>query len=537
MPISHQEPRRGRSLRLAAPAHSRPGTSRRAMGGRRRRMRLLMVSGISLLVLGTAGFGRTLLMSAGEIDTFDADGISGNRPGSGGKGENVLVIGSDGRVDGNSELSGGDKADVGRADTAFLLHVYSDHRHAVVVSIPRDTLVTIPPCRLPDGTWSAARTNTMFNAAYSVGQTVGGNPACAQNTVEKLTGLRVDHTVVVDFKGFAKLTEAVGGVRVCLPQDIYQKDLSPHRAARGRLLFHKGPQTVSGLEALDYVRIRHGMGDGSDIGRIKRQHAFMASLIKKVKGDGLTPARLLPLAEAATTAMTVDPGLGTANKLVSFAMTLKEVDLHNIKFVTVPWRYQGSRVAVVHPDADKLWAALKTDRAIGGADAGRVMESQRADAVAASPSPSVEMTVSGRPAAVAVYNGTRINGLTSRAAQALMRHGFTVSRTGNASSRGHAITLVQYSAVLKSEAEKIAKLFPGAQLQPIAGPGVTLILGQHVAPSTVPASRAPTSAATSARSADDDLCSDLSYGRDSAAGRASAGRAGTARRTTLEERY
>jgi hypothetical protein len=140
------------------------------------------------------------------------------------------------------------------------------------------------------------------------------------------------------------------------------------------------------------------------------------------------------------------------------------------------------------------------------------MEPQRADAVAASPSPSVEVTVSGSPTAVAVYNGTRINGLASRAAQDLTRHGFTVSRTGDASSRGHAITLVQYSAVLKSQAEKIAKLFPGAQLQPIATAGVTVILGQHVAPSMVPASRAPVSEATNARSADDDLCSDLSDG-------------------------
>lgn len=119
------------------------------------------------------------------------------------------------------------------------------------------------------------------------------------------------------------------------------------------------------------MRIRHGIGDGSDIGRIKRQQGFVASLIKKTKGDGLTPTKLLPLADAATKSMTVDPGLGTANRLVSFAMALKGIDLHNTKFVTLPWRYQGSRAAVVQPHADELWAALKADRTVDGTNTGR----------------------------------------------------------------------------------------------------------------------------------------------------------------------
>ncbi|CAM5389124.1 Polyisoprenyl-teichoic acid--peptidoglycan teichoic acid transferase TagU [Streptomyces alboniger] len=126
----------------------------------------------------------------------------------------MLVIGSDARTGGNAALGGGDKNDIGRSDTTFLLHIYADHRHALAVSIPRDTLVTVPPCKLPDGGWTRTQTDTMFNAAYSVGQTARGNPACTQNTVEQLTGLRVDHTVVVDFKGFARLTEVVGGIRV-----------------------------------------------------------------------------------------------------------------------------------------------------------------------------------------------------------------------------------------------------------------------------------------------------------------------------------
>ncbi|EST36656.1 LCP family protein [Streptomyces roseochromogenus] len=466
---------------------------------------------MSLLVLATAGVGRMYLNLTGGIGTFDAEGISNDRPGGTRSGENVLVIGSDARVDGNNALGGGSKDDVGRSDTAFLLHVYGDRRHAVAVSIPRDTLVTIPPCRLLDGSWSAPRPSTLFNAAYSVGQTREGNPACTQNTVEKLTGLRVDHTVVVDFKAFAKLTEAVGGVSVCVPQDIYQKDLNPNRATRGALLFHQGVQTLAGQPALDYIRIRHGIGDGSDIGRIKRQQAFVAALIKKVKSDGITPAGLLPLAEAAAQSLTVDPGLGTADKLVAFAMTLKDIDLHNTKFVTLPWRYQGSRVAIVQPDADRLWAALRVDRPADGQNTGRTTRTPPAATTAA---PSVGApSVSGYGIAVRVYNGTPVAGLASRVARTLSGHGFTVTGIGDAGTE-HTVTLIRYGPGRSAEAETVAQLFPGAQLQPATDPGITVILGPaNTAPVTQSPLPAPAPTAGNTRLADDAPCSDLSYGR------------------------
>lgn len=336
--------------------HAHRSAARGRRGGR------FLTRALAFLVLVVAGLGWGFIKLSGDIDTFGADGLSDNRPPASAWGQNVLVIGSDARTGGNSDLGGGDEHDIGRSDTAFLLHVYADGEHAVAVSFPRDTLVDIPPCRLPDGTWTRPRDGALFNSAFAVGQTAKGNPACTQNTVEKLTGLRVDHTVVVDFKGFAALTEVVDGVRVCLPEDVYEQDLDPRRATRGARVFTRGEQTVSGRRALDYVRLRHGIGDGSDIGRIKRQQAFMAALLKKVRSDGLTSTRLLPLANAATRSLTVDPGLGSADRLISFAMSLKEVDLHDTTFVTLPWRYQGERVAIVHPEADALWAALRADR-------------------------------------------------------------------------------------------------------------------------------------------------------------------------------
>ncbi|MFI5680341.1 LCP family protein [Streptomyces cellulosae] len=500
------------SHRRAAPPSRPAGRRRRGRRGGRRARRTLMVL-LSLLVLVASGATWLYLRLNGNISTFDAGGLSDDRPPAGAsKGENVLVIGSDARTDGNVALGGGDKDDIGRSDTTFLLHIYADHQHALAVSIPRDTLVTIPSCKLPDGTWTREQTDTMFNAAYSVGQTAEGNPACTQNTVEHLTGLRVDHTVVVDFKGFARLTEVVGGVKVCLPQDVYENDLDPHRTTPGRLLFKKGEQTVAGQRALDYVRIRHGIGDGSDIGRIKRQQAFVASLLKEVKSRGLTATKLLPLADAATSSLTVDPGLGSADKLISFAMSLKDIDLHNTKFVTLPWRYEGSRVAIVQPDADALFAALRADRTIDGANAGA--RTRKSPAAAPSPAPS---PVSGAGIDVTVYNGTTVTGLAARAAAALTADGFAVIGTATAASQDHTTTLIEYGPGLASQAHTVARAFPGAGIEPVTRSGVSVVLGRSYADSPgavaspVPAA-VPSEVADGARSADDDPCSDLTYG-------------------------
>ncbi|MFJ1750923.1 LCP family protein [Streptomyces sp. NPDC088116] len=531
---------------------ARHGTGGRTVAARSRRRgqsraRPGLAIGTVLLVLVSAGVGWVYLRLSGNIDTFSTYGLSDNRPSGSSKGQNVLVIGSDARTGGNSALGGGDKNDIGRSDTAFLLHVYADRKHAVAVSIPRDTLLEIPPCKLPDGSWTTARSDAMFNSAFSVGQTAKGNPACTQNTVEKLTGLRVDHTVVVDFKGFSELTEVVGGVGVCLPQDVYQKDLNPNRTTRGKLIFAKGPQTLSGQKALDYVRIRHGIGDGSDIGRIKRQQAFVAALLKKVKGEGLTPTKLLPLADAATRSMTVDPGLGSADKLLSFAMSLKDIDLHNTKFVTVPWRYEGSRIAIVEPDASALWSALKADRTIGGTEAGGQKGGTGTPSASPTPTSGSDESMSGAGISVAVHNGTRVTGLAARAAGVLTEHGFTVTDTATASAQDYGTTLIEYGPGQEAGARAVARLFPDARLLAVSAAstaGIDVILGtsyegdspdSHDSPSSGatgsegPGSEGPGSEGSGsqgsgatgsvpsdvtdgARSADDDPCSDLSYG-------------------------
>ncbi|MGW3046240.1 LCP family protein [Kitasatospora sp. NPDC001159] len=488
----------------------------------------------------TAGCTSLLLIGGGalyyrlnsNITTFDRDALSKDRPeaaapdAQGRTPVNVLMIGSDSRGNGNSDLGGG--GDEGaRSDTAILLHVYADHKHAVGISIPRDSLVNIPPCKLPNGKWTKEQTNVMFNSAFAVGNTEQGNPACTQNAVEKLTNLRVDHTIVVDFNGFATMTKAVGGVDVCLPNDIHEGDLNPNLGHKGKLIFAKGKQKVEGQAALDFVRVRHGIGDGSDIGRTKRQQAFLSSLIKQVKSQGMDPTTLLPLADAATKSLTVDPDLGTAAKLMSFAMSIKDVDLHDIKFITAPWRYEGPRVALVHPDVDQLWAALKADRTIDGQDA----SAQRPDApdtaapstppAAATPPPTAN--AKNAEIKVAVLNSTGESGVGGKAAETVKGAGYTVGTIGNAPGKPRSTTVVEYGTGERAAAEEVAKLFPGANVQP-GGKGLSVVVGHDFAAANpAPAASAPganpgapaplpSSVSGTARSADDDPCANVSYG-------------------------
>jgi LCP family protein required for cell wall assembly len=356
-----------------------PETSPRA-GGRRKRHRrrrrtrrkiLISLAVVLMLVVGAGAYGYYRL--AGSIKTFDSAGISKHRP-KDIPGTDILLIGSDTRSGKNSKLGGGGDS-IGRSDTTILVHVYPGAKSAVAVSIPRDSLVTIPPCRLPNGTWTSTQANAMFNSAFTVGLTAKGNPACTVNTVEKMTGLRIDHTVVVNFEGFASMSKAIGGVPVCLPKDIYQGDLDPNLHAQGKLIFTAGRQLVSGAKALDYVRFRHGLGDNSDIGRMKRQQAFMSSLIMSIKDKGLTASHILPLVKSATSSMTFDSSLSSPTSLYSFARQLEGLDPKKIDFLTVPWRYDGARIAIVQPDADELWAALRADRPL--------VEKKKAEAVTA----------------------------------------------------------------------------------------------------------------------------------------------------------
>ncbi|WP_329563993.1 LCP family protein [Kitasatospora sp. NBC_01266] len=530
--MTDPEDRLGNKQRARSAPGSRRAQEQLSLGPgrsapRAHRRRVARIAGLTAasLVLTTAGAGYLFYEHLnGNLNIFDGSGISGHRPpigpgdASGATPVNVLLLGSDSRSAGNEELAGGDVGP-GNSDTAVLLHIYADHRHAVGVSIPRDSLVDIPPCLLPSGRWTAEQHGQMFNSAFALGGYPKGNPACAQNTVEALTGLRVDHTIVVDFKGFAAITTAIGGVPVCVPNDV---DTFGIRLRKGR-------QTLAGAQALAFVRARHGLGDGSDIGRMKRQQAFLSALIQKVQTQGFDLTTLLPLADAATKALTVDAGLGTARKLASFAQSLHTVTLRDINFVTVPWRYAGDRIALVHPDADTLWTLLRQDRTLDGRSTGRVD--------AATPVSPVRPTDPGVP--ILVQNGTSTVGLGVQAAHDLLAKGYQ-DVTSGLGGIDHAVTTVGYAPGHQGDAEQLAQYFPGADVRADAeSTALTITLGTDYAtavaqaeatgmpsatdppaadppsagPSHGPSPGAvPSGIAENTRPADADICAGLTYG-------------------------
>ncbi|MEU1286546.1 LCP family protein [Kitasatospora sp. NPDC005856] len=499
----------------------------------------------ALVVVAGVGGAIYLKLNA-NIKSFDGDAIARNRPpeakadADGNKPVNVLLIGSDSRGKNNADLGGGEDGGA-RSDTTILLHVYADHKHAVGISIPRNAKVELPSCKLPNGKWTKGGNTDLFNAAFSMGGSDDGNPACTQNTVEKLTGIRVDHTLVVDFNGFASMTSAVNGVDICLPKPIYEGDINPKLPKKGAVVLPQGKQTVEGQKALDYVRLRHGIGDGSDIGRMKRQQAFLGSLASKIKKEGMNPTTLLPLADAATKSLVVDPGLDSADKLLSFGLSLKNIDMHDLKFVTVPWRYrtQDQDLDIVQADAGKLWETLKADQTIDGQNATGQQPDAPAEGTSPAPQPPAAPTTPAAPAGdagnsairVAVYNGTTVNGLAGKATEQLKGAKFTASTAGQAASTRYKTSTIEYGSGQKANAEKVAALFPGADLQSSSARGISVIVGQDFAAAMGMASGAPAGGAPSAapgvptpppplpttitneaRSADDDICANTSYG-------------------------
>ncbi|MFB6888175.1 LCP family protein [Kitasatospora sp. NPDC056327] len=550
-------PRPGGRAEARRAAQGKPGAAAPASGGRaaaraaarkpkRSAKKIVAWSAAGVLVLLAGTGGAIYFKLNGNIKTIDSDAFSKDRPpeaqadANGNKPVNILLIGSDSRGGNNSDLGGGD-AEGARSDTTILLHVYADHKNAIGVSIPRNALVTIPACKKPDGKWSkeVKGEGVIFNAAFSTGDSPDGNPACTQNTVEKLTGIRVDHTMVVDFSGFAAMTKAVGGVEVCLPKEIYQRDLNEKLPTKGSLVLKQGLQKVEGQQALDYVRLRHGIGDGSDIGRMKRQQAFMSSMISTVKKKGLEPTTLLPLADAATKSLRVDEGLNTVDKLMSFALSLKNIDLHDLKFVTPPWRYHGANLDLVKPDADRLWEAIRADRTLDGKDATGEQPAETAPsagpptAPAGAVAPASNTTsplaspTANRNVKVSVLNGTSASGMAAKATEQLKEAKYTATAVGPAKNLKYTTTMVEYGAGQKANAEKVAELFPGAVVEAGTSAGITVIVGKDFAAAnggaagasasgSTPATPAapaplPSSVTEDARSADDDICQKTVY--------------------------
>ncbi|MFP3992023.1 LCP family protein, partial [Streptomyces sp. E11-3] len=265
--------------------------------------------------------------------------------------QNILLIGSDSRSGRGNREYGRDEG-TQRSDTVILLHLAADRQSATAVSLPRDLMVVIPSCRRPNGTrseeWFA-----QFNSSFQL-----GGAACTIRTVEKLTDIRIDHHMIVDFRGFKKMVDAVDGVEVCLKHPIDDPDAHLKLAA--------GKHKLNGEQALGYVRARKTLGNGSDTERMDRQQQFLGALVKKVQSTGvlLNPTRLYPVLDAATSSLTTDPGLARLTDLYDLVRSMRNIPTDQVRFLTVPrqaYAYDPNRDELVQPDAGRLFDRLRED--------------------------------------------------------------------------------------------------------------------------------------------------------------------------------
>ncbi|OLZ60870.1 LytR family transcriptional regulator [Streptomyces sp. IMTB 2501] len=339
------------------------GASATGEGVRRRRRRWAKRAALGLAVLVVAGAGGGWAVYAKLSNNITADDAAAReleqyereRPTAPVRGaQNILLIGSDTRAgDGNAQYG----RDLGseRSDTTILLHLAANRRSATAVSLPRDLMVDIPGCRQSDGSRSEP-VFAMFNHAFQV-----GGSACTIRTVEKLTGIRIDHHVVVDFSGFKEMVDAVDGVQVCLKEPIDDK--------AARLKLPAGRVGLNGEQALGYVRARKSLGDGSDTERMERQQRFLAALVDKMQSNDvlLNPSKLYPVLDAATSSLTADPELASLRGMYQLVRGLRDIPTERVQFLTVPresYVYDSNRDQLVEPEAEKLFARLRADRPV-----------------------------------------------------------------------------------------------------------------------------------------------------------------------------
>jgi LCP family protein required for cell wall assembly len=333
---------------------------RRGRGKKRYKVFTVLVSTVVALALAvTLGAAYWLRHLDDNIDYQDYDAQLTNRPTKvavdTGPQEplNLLVMGSDTREGAGNDidgLTGGGE----RSDTTILFHLSADRTFAYGISIPRDTLVDRPDCVGEDGETIPGAEGAQWNEAFAV-----GGPACTMQQFEQLTGIRLDNYVLLDFNGFKDMVDAIDGVEVCIPEPIVDR-------AHG-IDMPAGTRKISGKEALNYVRARYTLGDGSDIGRIKRQQAFVAAMAAEVvSSDVLTrPDRVLGFLDAATSSLQTD--FDSVRDIGKVGLSFQGIGLDKIKFVTVPWQYSPidpNRVEWL-PSADKLWQTVIDDQPLG----------------------------------------------------------------------------------------------------------------------------------------------------------------------------
>lgn len=364
--------------------------------------------GVVLAVFGVsaAGIAAYNLWDATQTVTANAVVLDEEKPlppslGAIEGGVNILLVGTDSCEGENAKLSGacmnGD-TEGERNDVTMLVHISDEPRRVTVVSFPRDMLVPIPACDKADGSGKkiSAMSSQMINASYWY-----GGLGCTVDTVEAVIGneqITIDFAAAIRWTGVINVSNAIGGIDVCVSGDINDNNTGLHLTA--------GTHTLQGVQALQFLRIRHGIGDGSDLGRISNQQQFMSSMVRKLQSDAVlaNPATLFNLATTAISQvqegqLVLSSGLTNPTLMVQIAMAVKDVPFEDIVFVQYPTVYApglngsaSSRVLPVKAAAEELFNALAANQPLtltGEASGGNAIEvTGEAEQPAVAPTPA-----------------------------------------------------------------------------------------------------------------------------------------------------
>ncbi|WP_405792705.1 LCP family protein [Streptomyces sp. NBC_00029] len=512
-------------------------TGRRTAGSRpnrrgRRRVLRWTASVLSFLILGTAAAGYLYYRHLnGNIQTdalnLGETKLGGSKPNAFGQTPlNILLIGSDARDDAaNQALGGGRDTFDGPplADVQMLLHLSADRSNMSVVSMPRDTMLMMPKCTEPNGkVHPASKGLVQTNESLQ-----RGGPGCTVAAWQELTKIPIDHFMMIDFKGVVSMADAIGGVPVCVEENVHSRT----RDGKGSgLKLPKGTSVIQGETALQWLRTRYGFEDGTDIGRTHAQHQYMTSMAREFRKNAklTNPVKLNSLAQAAIDAMVVDTGLNKIDKLYDLSTELKKVPPGRITMTTMPWVYStkpglDGRVEPMATEAEAVFRMVREDIALDGKGNG-TPESGASPSPGASATPTAPVTApTTAPAAapakisVSVRNATsgkdgtetRVRNRAGDVAALLVGKGFTKA-LADTQTGAEDTTVIRYATDAQAaDAGALATALdlPSASVQKSDQvPGITLFVGKdwRSGNAPTPPPPAPTVAPTSAHALNGD---------------------------------
>jgi LCP family protein required for cell wall assembly len=388
------------------------------------------------------------------------------------KAENFLLMGSDSRQGASGKGTGGSAIQGARSDTTILLHLSAGDRQATMISIPRDSYVQIPACTIGPNGQESQPTAGKFNEAFSIGEEAGPKyaPSCAITTVESLTHVHIDHYAVINFAGFEKVVEALGGVKMCVAEPLDDPIVHTSDGWHGSgLNLPAGPSVeINGAQALDLMRARYALDGGGDLPRIKRQQEFIGAVIRKAFSTGLLldVPKLLRVLNAATKSLQTD-GFGL-RQMLKLAKAIHGVGPNGIQILTVPL---DNTLPPGVPTADvawdpvksaKLWTAIREDKPIP-------------HSAKAAKQTGPALTIPPSDINVVVENGTTTKGLAKSAVTALETQGFHVT-TSKAPSKTYASTVVEYGSDKLQSSQTVAASIPGSTSSASLATGSTIIV-------------------------------------------------------------